>query len=165
MAKARAFFGGVPTDPEINRLKAHFPPGDLFEGRIITHDQVAEIIHAPYGSSRYKTVTTRWRNQVTRNYGIMVGSVAGVGFKILNDAEKVDQQARHLKSSLVQNGKSFLVASTVDEGNLTAQKRKEYEHYLLRSIAVQQAIQLKSKAQLPSLRGRKEKPNKEEESK
>lgn len=84
--------GGVPTDPEVRRLKDRYADVARLRGTTIPHDDVEELIGVSRHSSRYKTVTDRWRRHVERETGVVIsgqGEAIGVGFRVLTHAEQV----------------------------------------------------------------------------
>jgi hypothetical protein len=69
-----SFFGGVPTDPDIKRLRDHFPDSQMQEGAQFPYADVEEVLGVDRKSNRFRTVTTRWRKIVEDESGFIIGA-------------------------------------------------------------------------------------------
>ncbi len=85
-------FGGIPTDPQVRRLRERYGDIQALRGTTIRHEDIEDLIGEERGGSRYKTITDRWRRQVERETGVVIsgqGEALGIGFRVLTDAEQV----------------------------------------------------------------------------
>lgn len=152
MAINEVFFGGVPTDIEINRLKQAYPYDKLEVGTTFSHKDIEEAAGVRYGTFRYRTVTNRWRTSIERETtGLTLGAVKGVGFKVLEDDEKVDHSSAKLRSSRKCVLRSMKYLSRTDVRKLSDNNKKVYEHNLHISAAILLTSKTKSTAKLPTL--------------
>lgn len=147
----RLFLGGLPTEPDIKRIREAFPDCELKAGDIIRHDNIERVLQVKKGSSRYQTLTTRWRKLVETESGIIIGAERGTGFKVLSDGQKVGLSGAKLRSAARFARRAYIVAGRVDRSNLTDDERTRLDHQTRCSAGIIAAAQIKSQSQLPSL--------------
>lgn len=82
----KLFFGGLPTEIDVRKLEAL---GDLPVGREISHEEIEALLELDRNAGRYHSVTGAWRKAKLRD-GTEIGAVSGVGFRVLNEVERVD---------------------------------------------------------------------------
>jgi alkylated DNA nucleotide flippase Atl1 len=87
MSKTGLFLGGVPTEPDVQRLIEAVP--NLKPGDEVPYQDIASTIGEERNSSRYKTVVGRWRKQMRKLHNIDMKAIAGFGFRVLNANERV----------------------------------------------------------------------------
>lgn len=85
---SKVHFGGIPTDVDVRKLVDEF--GKPAVGSEITHEQIEQVLRIERASNRYKTVVSAWRKRLIDSHGIVMGAVAGVGYRSLNEAEQMD---------------------------------------------------------------------------
>jgi hypothetical protein len=82
-------FRGMPSGPDVRKLLDAF--GALQPGLQITHAEMEDaLVTVRYGSQRYKTVVAAWRKTLLDRHNIDIQSVPGIGYRVLNDEERVD---------------------------------------------------------------------------
>jgi len=120
--------GGIPTDPDIRKLREKWPTASLTQGLVITDDEVAKVI-APVKpkTSRWRTVTDRWRRIVMRESGVIIGRIEGT-YRVLTDAEKVELMRRKVRTSRTYGLAAIAIGTTVDLPSLTAEQRAMFDH-------------------------------------
>lgn len=60
---AKLFFGALPTDLELRKLKARWPspvPGD-----VLTYAEISAVIGLDPNKGRFRTVLNRWRREIS----------------------------------------------------------------------------------------------------
>ena len=147
MTEASKVVRGVPTEPDVERLRKQFPPQELHVGQIITFETVETILNregdCAKGSHRFRTVTGRWRDEYEALYMIRLGAERGVGFKVLNSSERLVESSCHLKSSFKQAIQSNRRCAAIPANTLTEVEMKRSDHILAVSakvIASQKAL-------------------------
>lgn len=152
MANGKLFFGGLPTDPEIKRLMDAFPESEMKVGDKFSYDRVSEVISAPYGSNRFRTITNRWRNIVEKRCGLFIGippDMAGEGFRVLSEQEKLELACR--KHGTVVTGirrTSILIASTDRSALASDEDKKFYDLLHGRNAAMIASAQIRNKTKM-----------------
>lgn len=141
--EGKVFFGGVPTDPEVQRLKDTYAIPEV--GQVISYDEVAAVIGCDRKGARFKTVTLRWRSQMERDYGIIIGVRRGIGFVVLNPREKVGLSASKLEAGIKSIKRSNKVVSMVDRAELTDVEKHVADHIARVTSALTGAAILESK--------------------
>lgn len=85
---SKMFFGGIPTAPEVEKLIKTFEPFDV--GNIILHESIEKVLGHPIRSARYKVVTNAWRRKLLQHFNIELGSLHGLGLKVLSNGERIE---------------------------------------------------------------------------
>ena len=139
------YFKGLPTDPEMRKLREAYPKDSLKEGRTIQYDELESIIGTAYGSSRFDTVISRWRRLMQREHGIHIDPhVPGKSLKVLDDHEKAEKAKKAFQESVKKELKSVMVFKDIARDNLTLEERAQTD-FIMAKIAKRQAIsQIKS---------------------
>ena len=143
------FFGGVPTEIEVNILRTKYPTPTV--GDSWSYEEISQAIEVPVGTNRFKTVTTAWRRSVERENGIVIATDRQGNFKVLDDSGKAGMSKDKLLSAGRMARRSRKVAGLVDPTQLSDEQRKEFDHVTKVSATILQATRLKSKAALPEL--------------
>lgn len=151
MTKASNYFGGIPTDLDIKRLRDKFPETEMKEGSIFNYNDIENILNCRRDSNRYKTVTSRWRRMLLSDYGIIVGCEKSIGFKVLNDSEKLDLSGSKIRYAERSMKRSVIVSSKVNRGKLTDEEKNRLDMYSDRASKCLAVLQIKSIATLPTM--------------
>jgi len=139
------YFGGVPTDIDIRRLRDAFPDSDLTVGRLIPYERVAEIIGHAVASNRFKTVTARWRRLIEKDAAVIIGTEAGKGFKVLDNREMLDVACGKQRSAVKSVKRSFHVAGYVERKSLPEEDQRRYDILAARGASMMLAARLRGK--------------------
>lgn len=153
MSEAKLFFGGVPTEMEVNRLREVFPADSLKPGDVLDYSEVAKVIDCEYRSHRFTTVTSRWRKILENECGVIVGTEPGLGFKVLDEPQKVDLSGSKLRSAVRAARRSYVVLTKVDRKQLSEEKLSRFDHIKKSSAAMIGSAQIRGqrKPELPSV--------------
>lgn len=81
------FFGKVSTDAEVNALLTKFAEAKADD--VITYGEVADIANVAVGSSRFKTITRRWRKIMLKQHNLEIRPQQGIGFVVLAPKDRV----------------------------------------------------------------------------
>lgn len=151
MDKRELFFGGLPTEPDVRRLRAEYPESEMKPGQIITYSTVSEIIKCDYGSHRFWCVTTQWRKIVERETNIIIGTKAGDAFVVLSESEKVGLSGDQLRKAGRRARRAWVVSQRIDRVLLTEEERKRLDHHEIVASSVIASAQLRNTKQLPTV--------------
>ena len=127
MGSNNLHFGGVPFDPDIKKIRESYPDSDLTVGQVIPYESVERILGVKKDSSRFRGVTTSWRKRVNEEAGVRVEVEKGVGFKVLDEEEKVDYSYSRLKQAFRKMKDSFRRASEVDRSQISEDSCKKVD--------------------------------------
>lgn len=148
------FFGGMPTEPDIKSIRDSYPDSELKPGMLIPYDAVEGIINAKRRSSRFQTVTTQWRKKVERETGrVVIGTEPGVGFKVLDNVQKIDLGNSKLATAVRQSRRAYVLTARVEVAGLSEEEKGRLLTLQKRSAALIATAQIKSTADLPTLGG------------
>jgi hypothetical protein len=151
--KDNLFFGGVPTEPDVRALRDAFPEAEMEPGTIIPYERVEALIGAGRKSNRWKTVTEKWRKIVENQTGrVIIGTVAGVGFKVLDNTQKVDLGYSKFSSAVRIARRAHIITARLDAGASDDDKARALQ-LQRRTAAVIATAQVRSVADLPKLEG------------
>jgi len=119
------FFGGVPTEPDVRALVEKY--GVPEEGTKIPYAEVAELIRTQPWSSRFCTVTARWRNGLLKDHNVKIGAVAGC-FNVLTPDERISMSINEFRSGVRSIERSVRLNETTDRDRLSPEMRAESDH-------------------------------------
>lgn len=127
MSSAKFFFGGIPTDIEVQKLVTHFGKP---EHGVIDYVDIEVVIGLAWRAPRFKSVLTKWRRILFRELNIDTEMAAGKGMRVLAPGERIDASHRDMRSAVRKTHKGFLRISSVPTEQLTEIERKKYDHML-----------------------------------
>lgn len=142
------YFGGIPTSPDVNRIRESFPDSSL---SVVTYEEIEKVLGCDRGTNRFKAVTNRWRKLVEKESGKVIGVEAGKGFKVLNETEKLDLGCQKFASAVRLGRRSFVVTGLVDRKGLSSEDASRLDHMQKRAASVLAAAQVKPTAVLPTM--------------
>jgi hypothetical protein len=145
MTKSTLFFGGIPTDIDVEAIIKE--TGPLQDGDIISYKKISEIIKQPITSHRFKTVTGAWRRRLNRNYNQVIKAKGGE-FKVMTNHDRVDHVSGKYKGALRIMGRATNTAARTSREGLSKEEVKALDHVqntgaALRLSAATAAKQLK----------------------
>lgn len=152
MKKTESYFSGIPTEPDVKKIRALYPAEKLKPGFIITYEELAKIIICKPKSRRFWTIVNRWRNSLEHETGIRMDALGGTHLKVLCENEKVQRIAYKRKSIIKQTRKNFIRTGYVDRKQLSNDEKNKLDHEIfnVRNIIASQQ-QRDPKLELPSL--------------
>jgi hypothetical protein len=124
MARAAQFEKNPRIDADVQLLLGRFR--DLIpDGRVIPHEEIERLIKLNRQSSRYLTVTRRWRDVEFHEHHVFLDGRAalGHGFKSLTPEEMVRYSHRTVRQVGRKLQKAIRVAALPDPSELTADSR------------------------------------------
>jgi hypothetical protein len=134
MSKAQEYFGGLPTDPEVRKLRERFPDMESLKGMTITHEEIEVTINLRRDHDRYHTVTTAWRKRVAKDTGIIIRGdwpeTIGIGFRVLSDSEMLRFSVDRRKRGGRMIRSSHIALANIDDSKLTDEERRLRQHGL-----------------------------------
>jgi len=151
-AEAVLYFGGVPTDPDIKRIRDKWPDAELQPGQEIPCDEVAAAIGEPINSNRFRTVTARWRRLVEKGpTGLVVKQRRGA-FAVLAPGEVVNSNESDLRGAIKKTRRAAIRGSRVEVAELSEDERKRHDiHVMLTSKLLLTANIHKNRPALPKM--------------
>jgi hypothetical protein len=151
--KTNLFFGGIPTQADVNKLTEHFPLEQMTTGARFSYADVSALLGTGVRSHRFNTVTTMWRRRVEIAYNIIIGcDIERESFYVLSEPEKVKLSLQKLRSSVSFSRRSIVVSGRVDLKQLTDEDRKSHDFNCIRAAAIITTGQLRKKdKQLPEM--------------
>lgn len=126
MSKAFLYFRGVPTKPDVDKLRAVFGvPG---EDVLITYDSIAEVIGSPRGSSRFHTVMNAWRNALEVEHKIVMRAEPGKGLVAMPPNDLVCTSVRQTACKMRQAARWVGRSIIADRKRLTPENKRAADH-------------------------------------
>ena len=145
------FFGGLPTNIELAKLREAYPEGDLKVGDFIPYHEVEKLLGLTWDSSRFKTVTNRWRRVIENETNIFIHPDPGKGFIILSEPEKLSLSGKQIKSAGKKARRSFVINSRVNRKELTDNQKALSDHLSGVAAKMHASSQIKKRLELPQL--------------
>ena len=149
----KVFFGGVPTEPDIKKIREVFPDTKLEEGDRIPYRKISDVISEEYNTSRWRTVTMQWRKKVEKDTGIIIGADGDErAFYVMSNPEKVGLMRQKLRSASRFARRTYTISAVVDVTKINEEDRKMHEFCQSRSAKIIATAQLRSgQKQLPEM--------------
>jgi len=149
--KVSLCFGGVPTDPDVKRIRERWPDTELKEGDTISYEDVEETIGSARLDTRFQSVTTRWRRLVFKETGKLLECNPNVGFVVASNGEKLNHGQRKLRSAFKAVRRSAEVTETIDRDKLDNEEKGRLDLTRSQQAAFIRSGQLRGKSNLPKL--------------
>lgn len=133
---SKMFFGGKPTKPDVDKLKAAFEP--LKVGDQVLHEKVEQVLELPRTSTRYQTVFAKWRDGLSKpeiNLILRPDRNGPGGFIVSTDAERIDDGAKGAKHGIRKVLRSAKHAAGVQTQDPILQQKNK----TLQTLAIQLA--------------------------
>lgn len=148
MASSKMFYGGVPQDPDVRKLRESYPESRLEQGQIIPYSEVESILQERQNTNRYRSVTNKWRKQVEEETGVMIGVERGEGFKVLQENEKLDLSSSKLRTAKRASRRAYEVGSLVEPSRLTEDEKKKLDFNTNKAAKIMALAQVRSNKKL-----------------
>lgn len=118
-------FEGDPVKPHVDKLMEHITPkiGDVYQ-----HADIAHVAEVEYPSSRYRSIITAWKKRLMRELNIDLDSVSGIGYRVLDDNERVAVGIKDFATSVRHMGHSVDRISRADTAKLDDMHRRQQDH-------------------------------------
>jgi hypothetical protein len=146
------FFGGLPTDIELQRLEEAYPVSEMQIGQEISYSQVEKIINLDWKSARFRSVTCRWMKKIRNSTGMVLKRMRGeYAFKVLSENEKVDESVQRQIEGKNKFLKSFKLLSCTNKQSLDDDHKAIYHFNMEKLGKVNAAIQIKKNIALPTM--------------
>jgi hypothetical protein len=149
------YFAGIPTAPDVRKLCDTFN-ARIKDREIIGYPEVVEALKTPKGSKRFQTVTNRWRKLLEDDEGIIIGCERGIGFKMLDNFEKVDLSSAKIKQAIKSTTRSVVVAGHIDRKQLNGEDLKRLDHQELTAAAILGAAKSATQNIVPDMKPTKQ---------
>jgi hypothetical protein len=151
MSKKNIFIGGIPTGPDVRKIRQKYPDNTLSVGTTIEYKKISALIGHEPGSYRFKTVTSAWRKVVEKESAIFIGTNPGVEFVVLNEREKLDLAGSKYRHSLRASRRANIVASHVNRKEISEEEATRLDFIDNRSAAILSMARLKKTPILPEV--------------
>lgn len=122
------YFGGIPTEPDVKKIRETYPEEDLEIGEIVKYEEIEKLINVNRKSHRFKGVTNHWRKAVFDEKNILIAAERGIGFKKLSEGEKVGQTSLHLRKAGRAVNRSYVIIGKIDTRQLSEEQRRQLDH-------------------------------------
>lgn len=131
---SKLFFGGIPTAPDVKKLREAFPR--IEDGTDFTHEQIQAVIGLHPKSARYRGVTLAWRKEMLKDHNIEIAAVAAVGFRALTGPERIESNIKGFKHGARKQGKHLRRVGMVPSETLAPSYRDKQTHFMRLGAAV-----------------------------
>ena len=129
-------FLGEPVKPAVDKLMETFK---LKVNDVIQHEDIAHIIKQKYGSNRYRTLVQAWIRRVRAEQSLILEAISGIGYRVLNDNERVGTGIRNYKRSITYGGRALDMVAGAETKNLDESHRHQQQHAVRLRDVLEQA--------------------------
>jgi hypothetical protein len=131
------FFGGVPTEPDVDRLIAEI--GVPEAGALISYSALQGIIHSERRSARFNTVIGAWRRRLYNAHNLVLRAVSRKGYEVLLDGQRITFSTNAYKHGLRRVRRAADVAAKTNGEKLTPDESRVRDHIVGTSAMLQLA--------------------------
>lgn len=126
MDELKSWKGGLPYGPQVRKLEDNYPVPE--ENRIISHNELSEIIGENHGTKRYYGVINSWRKTLLNELGIDTAWLPSEGLKILDPSDRLHHSEADFKSSLRKAKRSVRRLAATPRDRLDDIGKRRYDH-------------------------------------
>ena len=143
--KANLYFGGIPTEPDVKKLRAAY--AEPKDGDLITYEDVEELLAVNHRTqrARWQAITNRWRRLHEHETGQVIGCEPGVGFKALRDGEKLEAGVGKVRHVFKTVRRARVLVGLTNKAKLTAEDRRRMDHLTNRVAMLEGAAATRAK--------------------
>jgi hypothetical protein len=127
MPNAKVFRGGVPWEVDVARLREAFPAQSLTEGRVISHDELIQVLRFSPGP-RYYSVLHSWFWELETNHNVYLNLEAKVGVRVLDPSSLRRAVMKNARSKAGQLVKASRRIDKVDRSRLPPAEQQVFDH-------------------------------------
>jgi hypothetical protein len=142
MTQSKVFLGGVPTEPEVNRLISAYQrpapgliPYEEIEAITNVNRVRAYVEHGTLireGGHRFTSVLNAWRARLLRDYNVVTEALPDMGIVVLKESEKSTYAAKKFLWAGRRVKHAHTVVQRIDDTQLaTDADRRRAEHMRL----------------------------------
>ena len=151
-AKRKWLLGGIPTEPDVNRLFKEFPWESLKPGIVISYEAISRIIKTGPETSRFKTITGAWRRALENDYNIILkAGDPPKHFRVMTEGEKVGLSRGKLRGSARLVKRAAVINTGVVVDKLTEFELKEHDFNKHKTGAMAAMVLVRGKIALPKM--------------
>jgi hypothetical protein len=145
MQQSRLFFGGIPTNREVNELMKL----ELAIDSVVSYEEIERLTGAKYRTNRFVGVTGHWRARLRREKGLLL-KAGGGEFRVLSADGIQDEGGKRLHSIGRATGRLVRDVGMIDSAKLSTDERRAKHTLMFREAeALLDATRKSAKALLP----------------
>lgn len=97
-------------------------------GEVCMHQDIAAIADCKYPSNTYRSVMASWRRRLMREHNIDLGTEVGIGYRVLNDNERVGAGVKNFTEATRAMGKAVNRIQRANTDLLDEHHRRQQDH-------------------------------------
>lgn len=136
MYEQKFFETGRPTGADVDSIIKAFPIESLKADTMLAYGDIASVIKENAKSSRFRTVCMSWRKRLYRDHNVRVGAVPSLGFKVLNNSDRIHESSKGVSCSVRKIKKMGKLAVTTPEEGLTEEDRRTRNYVIIASGSI-----------------------------
>jgi hypothetical protein len=141
--KTNLYFGGIPTDPDVKKLREAYPHPK--EGDLITYEETEKLLGVKKNQMRWRTITWRWRRLHEHETSQVIGCEQGEGFKVLLNHEKLEAGVGKVRHVFKTVRRARVLVGLTNASKLTVEDRKRMDHLSNRVAMLEGAARVEPK--------------------
>ena len=148
---SRLYRGGIPTGPDVAKIRKIFASQENTPGAIILYEDIERAIGFKRDNHRFRVVTIQWRKEVERDTGLIIGCERNVGFRVLEASGKLELAKDKMHSGIRAVKRSIVVADKIDRRDLSGTEQRQLDALQRRQVGIATAAQIRTNVPLPSI--------------
>lgn len=151
MSTTSLFLGGVPTKPDVDRLRKAF--GVPAIGQLIKYDEIESVLNLLRSTFRFQTVVSAWRKALYSENNCFTQAVLRVGIVVLNPDERIQTSRHGVRRAYRLTGRAVRLAEKTDVSEASPEAKANRIHILDLGARIRLAHATKPKEiELPALK-------------
>lgn len=132
------FLGGVPTKPDVDKLRETYGVPDENTG--IPYAAIENLIGCKKGSFRFQTVVNAWRKSLVREHHVVLSPDRGIGLIRLTENGKAELAVSTESKGFRAIRKASVIANITVRSKLSEENRTAIDHLNHRNAALRLAM-------------------------
>lgn len=155
MSESNLFLGGIPTDIELKALLDKFGAPDP---GLISYSEIEQAVNVDRDTHRFRTIVTRWRKKLFRDYNIDTAAAKNEGIRILTEPERVDESESAFGRSAKGIVRAHVRVRSVRSETLDTRTLKKHEHLVRATLVATDAIKTAARDYARALGPKEQRP-------
>ncbi len=128
MEKQKMYFGGIPTDIEVNKLLERYVKANV--GDIINHEDIEALVRVERKKNyhRYRTIVSRFAAKLFSQYNVRLLALRGVGYRVLSPNERVDLSIDNAGAAVRHLGRALRDVVSAPRAAMNETEKQRADH-------------------------------------
>lgn len=109
-------------------------------GDVISHSEISKVIGEPYGIPKYNSIIQKAKKILLNDYGRMLESIRGNGYRVVQPDNYTDHSLRHFKRSFNEAKKGTEILNHAPTKDMSEEGREIYRRVNDRALMLKASL-------------------------